>query len=270
MKDIVMLATDWDPSIDPTGMWMSEKFDGVLALWDGRRFVSRGGNTFNAPEWFTRHLPKDALLGELHAGRGKFNDVLSIVRRARPRDIEWARMSYRVFDAPDVRDRFEIRLAAACHTILAMQDMWRGDERLPPFVSKQLPVIPVKQELCESPAAFDAFHARVVAAGGEGSMLRRPKSPYRPGRSADLLRRKDWFQEEAIVISHNVTPSGFRSLRCQLGNDTGYEFDVAAGLTIAQASDPPPVGSIVTVKYKSKTKSGSLREPAFIAVRDYE
>ena len=36
---------------------MSEKLDGVRAYWDGRRFLSRQGNLYHAPDWFTKDLP---------------------------------------------------------------------------------------------------------------------------------------------------------------------------------------------------------------------
>ncbi|MFN9434913.1 MAG: hypothetical protein ACK6DC_08240 [Planctomycetota bacterium] len=42
----VLLASNWESHIDPTGWWMSEKLDGVRSLWDGRRFLSRQGNEF--------------------------------------------------------------------------------------------------------------------------------------------------------------------------------------------------------------------------------
>ena len=57
----------------PIGWYMSKKYDGYRAMWDGSRFVSRQGNVYNAPEWFTRHLPKNVVLdGELYAGRENF------------------------------------------------------------------------------------------------------------------------------------------------------------------------------------------------------
>ncbi len=30
----LMLASDWDAAADPTGWWLSEKLDGVRALWN--------------------------------------------------------------------------------------------------------------------------------------------------------------------------------------------------------------------------------------------
>ena len=40
----------------------------------------------------------------------------------------------------------------------------------------------------------------VLAAGGEGIMLRRIESPHRGGRSNDLLKYKPFDDAEAIVI----------------------------------------------------------------------
>jgi len=49
----ILLAHKWELDHDPTGWWMSEKLDGVRAYWDGEAFVSRLGNRFVAPDWFT-------------------------------------------------------------------------------------------------------------------------------------------------------------------------------------------------------------------------
>ena len=74
-----MLAKNWDKTMRPDGWWMSEKLDGVRAIWDGEHFRSRGGNIFHAPAWFKAGLPALPLDGELFVGRGKFNDAVSIV-----------------------------------------------------------------------------------------------------------------------------------------------------------------------------------------------
>ncbi len=60
-----LLAQSWDNHIDLTYWWMSEKLDGVRAWWDGRQFLSRQGNVYHAPEWFTAGLPNVPLDGEL-------------------------------------------------------------------------------------------------------------------------------------------------------------------------------------------------------------
>jgi DNA ligase-1 len=48
----LLLANKWNGKQNMTGWWMSEKLDGVRAWWDGKRFLSRQGNMFNAPDWY--------------------------------------------------------------------------------------------------------------------------------------------------------------------------------------------------------------------------
>lgn len=56
-----LLAEKWDEEKgkDPTGYLISEKLDGVRAYWNGSTFLSREGNPFYAPDWFTKRMPKD-------------------------------------------------------------------------------------------------------------------------------------------------------------------------------------------------------------------
>jgi DNA ligase 1 len=96
----LLLANVWNPSIDPTGWWMSEKYDGLRGYWDGQKLWSRKGNLIHAPDYFLAELPRDiALDGELWIGHGKFEETISIVRSEKP-DDRWKRVRYMVFDAP--------------------------------------------------------------------------------------------------------------------------------------------------------------------------
>jgi DNA ligase-1 len=65
MKQRIMTATVWNSSMDPTGWYLSEKFDGVRLFWDGSAFYSRTGRKLKVPEYITKDLPKVPLDGEL-------------------------------------------------------------------------------------------------------------------------------------------------------------------------------------------------------------
>ena len=67
-----LLANVAHAGIDPAPYLISEKYDGVRGLWDGRTLRTRAGNVIAAPAWFIAKLPKQALDGELWAGRGQF------------------------------------------------------------------------------------------------------------------------------------------------------------------------------------------------------
>src|SRR6185503_19683737 len=105
----LLLAKVWNPSIDPTGWWMSEKYDGLRAYWDGQKLWSRKDNLIHAPDYFLAEFPRDiALDGELWIGHGKFEETMSIVRSERP-DDRWKHVHYMVFDAPQAKGTFETR-----------------------------------------------------------------------------------------------------------------------------------------------------------------
>ena len=58
----------------PDGWYLSEKYDGYRAIWNGKDFVSRNGIIFRAPDWFKEWLPNNvALDGELFIGRELIN-----------------------------------------------------------------------------------------------------------------------------------------------------------------------------------------------------
>ena len=106
----LLLAETWDNALDLSGWWMSEKLDGVRAYWDGRQFLSRQGNVYHAPVWFTAGLPDVPLDGELWIERKKFQRTVSIVRRQDKSDL-WKEVRFLVFDAPASGGPFEERLA---------------------------------------------------------------------------------------------------------------------------------------------------------------
>ena len=61
-----MTATEWDnEKRDPTGWYMTEKYDGMRLYWNGKRFYSRQGNVIHAPDSITKDLPTIPLDGEI-------------------------------------------------------------------------------------------------------------------------------------------------------------------------------------------------------------
>ena len=53
----IQLATIYHEDIDITEYWVSEKLDGFRAYWDGKQLISRQGNIYKAPSWFTDDFP---------------------------------------------------------------------------------------------------------------------------------------------------------------------------------------------------------------------
>lgn len=237
------------------GWLLSEKLDGVRALWDGRQLVSRNGNAFSAPDWFLAQLPADmALDGELYIGRGQFQRTVGIVRTKVAVDADWRAISYRVFDAPQVSGGFEQRLAAADRALI-------GSE----VASVLLHVT------CRDKAHLDVVFADLVAQGAEGVMLRKPGSAYEPKRSACLLKYKPFESDEASVIGYE---GGEGRLAGMIGalivRWKDKVFNVGAGIPDAIRMAPPALGAAITFGFCGLTDGGLPRFPTFVAERNYE
>jgi len=245
---IAMLAKDFRGE-DVRGWWMSEKLDGVRALWDGRRLTSRNGLEFPAPESFRAQLPALPLDGELWLGRGQFQRTLSVVRGA-----DWTPIKYRVFDAPMSPGGFERRWAEASRALAQCQ----------------IASI-VAHTRCKGQEHLDETLAALTADGAEGVMLREPGSPYDPCRSRRLLKYKLLASAEATVTGYQ---DGKGRLAGQVGallcDWDGVAIVLGAGLTDDLRRTPPQRGAVVTFAYCGLTDSGQPRFARYVAARNYE
>jgi DNA ligase-1 len=244
----VLLAHKWEGE-DLTGWWLSEKLDGVRAWWDGERFVSRLGNAFIAPDWFTASLPKHPLDGELWVARQKFQDCVSIVRRQDAGDA-WKQVKYLVFDAPHLDLPFEGRVEYI-NTLFSTHH---------PFAEAHTHV------RCDGVDHLREELKRVEALGGEGLMLRRPGSKYEAGRSSTLLKVKTFHDAEGRVVGHE---DGKGKHKGRLGAlvvemDNGTRFNVGTGFTDKERESPPPIGSVITYRYQELTPDGVPRFPTYV------
>ncbi|KAK3847116.1 MAG: hypothetical protein J3R72DRAFT_185934 [Linnemannia gamsii] len=270
----VILAHSWteDSGIDPTGYWMAEKLDGVRAYFDGTNFYSRAGNKFYAPPFFSKHLPNDQPLdGELWLGRGRFQQCISIVKNQKvDRADEWKGMTYLVFDAPKLDLTYEKRmdyLKSIMPTFgkdaIQSSDPSAASNKVPPYAR----VVPVQKCLSKTHLLRELDH--VQTHGGEGIMLRAPRSRYEFKRSRTLLKVKTFFDEEAIVVGV-VKGSGKNSHRMghlEVKTPDGRLFSVGSGFTDAQRDKPPKVGIVITYKFQELSTRLNPRFPTFIGER---
>ena len=109
-KPALMLANVYRSDIDLEKYWVSEKYDGVRAFWNGHQLVSRQGNIYRAPNWFTADFPNTAIDGELWMGRGKFDALSGAVRKQSPVESEWKTIRFMAFDLPETEGNFDYRL----------------------------------------------------------------------------------------------------------------------------------------------------------------
>jgi len=252
----VMRAKVFHRSVDVAQFWVSEKLDGVRARWDGQQLISKGGQRFAAPNWFTRGFPAMPLDGELWMARGRYEDVVSIVRRQTPHE-GWKRIKLMVFDLPAHKGPFSER-------VLAMRKLTSQTQSLYLAVIEQFRV--------PSEAALMQKRDEITRQGGEGLMLHRQSALYQNGRTDDLLKVKPFEDAEAVVIGYRpgkgINTGLMGSIKVR--TEKGQEFYLGSGFTQAQRKIPPPLGSVVTYRYQGFTGAGIPRFAVFMRVRDEE
>lgn len=253
-KPDLLLANVYQQGVDLSQYWVSEKLDGVRAYWDGNGFVSRKGNPYTAPPWFTHGFPSVPLDGELWAGRECFQRLVGAVRKQRPVDDEWRQVRFMVFDLPAGKGDFSQRLQQ-------LQRLFEGIDS--PYIRL------VRQERVSDHRLLMQRLAQVVEAGGEGLMLHRAGSAYQGGRSDDLLKVKPYLDAEARVIDRLPGQGKYTgmlgALLVEMPN--GKRFRIGTGFSDVERASPPPVGSLVTYKYHGLTDSGIPRFPSFLRIR---
>jgi DNA ligase 1 len=249
-----MLAKNYDEQ-SIMGWLMSEKLDGIRAIWTGSKLVSRNGNQFFAPKWFTDQLPAGVCLdGELFINRGMFQKTVSIVKKHAPIDSEWSHVRYCVFDAPDIDAPFKSRLAFCKKT-----------------VKKSTVAEIVEHHEFRFTSEMEAFYSDVVASGAEGIMLRDPKSKYEHKRSNSLLKYKPFESDEAVMIGAEGGEGKFSGMVGAIVLKwRGVTFKVGSGLTDEIRTSPPKIGAAITFGFCGLTDGGIPRFPTFVSERSYE
>ena len=235
---------------------VSEKLDGVRAFWDGQSLRTRQGNVINAPAWFTQGFPAQPLDGELWVGRGQFERVSATVRRRVPVDAEWREVRYQVFELPDAAGTFRERVQALQSLVAAAAVLW---------------LQAVDQFEVSSRAALDRKLDEITRAGGEGLMLHRADAPYLTGRSDALLKMKRWNDAEATVVGHRPGKGKFAGMlgALQMRTPDGTEFLLGTGLDETLRRNPPPVGTLVTYRYRELTAQGRPRFASFYRIQEF-
>ncbi|WP_150430175.1 DNA ligase [Dechloromonas sp. CZR5] len=251
----ILLANVYRAQIDVTRYLVSEKLDGVRAVWDGKSLRFRSGKPIHAPAWFIAGLPLQALDGELWMGRGRFAQLSGAVRKEIPVDDEWSQVRYMIFELPGASGPFRERADQISQLVRQANVAW---------------LQPVKQFSVADDTSLRQRLAAVVAAGGEGLMLHRADAVYETGRSDTLLKLKPWLDAEAEVIGYRPGKGRHTgSLGALLvRTPEGKTFLLGTGFTDEVRRNPPQKGTWVTYRYRELTNTGLPRFASFLRIRE--
>lgn len=251
----VMLAKNWCPSIDTSNWLLSEKFNGMRALWCGipgkwHGLWSRQMKPIYAPEWWTaKHCVEGIMLdGELFAG--SFKRTIEICRSHN--SPCWGEVDYKVFDRPFYR-------------------MFCGEEGETvrffnhPDVQKYLTIeqLVVPEGRSRSTEFVRTEMDKVIKRGGEGVMLRRPDSYWCPVRSDWLLKCKRVDDSIARVIGHTPGKGKYEGMvGALIVEDNGCVFKLS-GMTDEQRSVKIPNGTLIRYEFRGLTSGGKPCNASF-------
>ncbi len=251
----ILLAEIYRNQVDVSRYLVSEKLDGVRAIWDGQTLRFRSGREINAPRWFVDGLPKHALDGELWMGRGTFERLSGTVRRETPDDAEWRQVRYMIFELPGAAGDFRERAEAIRHIVRQTNVAWLREIEQFSLVDRNS----LQKQLNE-----------VVMGGGEGLMLHRADAAYETGRSDILLKVKPWEDADAVVVGHLPGKGKFAgqmgALRVRMPD--GKEFSLGSGFSDEQRRKPPALGAVVTYRYRDLTSKGLPRFASFLRIHE--
>ena len=257
-------TNDKDQNIDPllakvykqenvSEWWVSEKLDGVRAIWNGEKLHFRSGKLISAPDWFTENFPEQLMDGELWMGRGTFEKLSGIVRKIQPNHNDWRQVRYMLFELPEHPGTFTRRVRKMVKLTETLKISW---------------LQPIPQIRLNSEDALLNMLDEIVTKGGEGLMLHRADSLYHSGRSDDLLKLKPWQDAEATVVEILPGKGKFNGMMGSLlvTDESGHRFRIGTGFSNKERKNPPAVGTVITYKFTGTTKKGLPKFASFLRI----
>lgn len=293
---------------------------------------TRYGNILHAPDWFLDQLPNHPLDGEMFTDRKSWQMLSSIIKRLEPDTHAWGQVTYNVFEIPPYPQIFQSGLVNNPNYVKQFDLMekmtWlrtRTGYVEPRHLDFQAVhrlldakygggyyrnVRPVAQTKVESDEHLEELYQSVLSLGGEGLILRNPKSYWEPKRSDQMIKIKDDNDDEATVTGYiwgRKTDKGSKLLgmmgalvldyngkRLELSGFTDSQREMRFtnnassaitsagiyGLGIAHAGQEVsykevinpafPIGTRVTFKYRELSDTGIPKEARFFRKRDSE
>jgi len=270
---------DWSENV-----FIQPKLDGVrcvIKLGDNNEVqaFSRTGKPWlniahitNSLHYFFTQNPDIILDGELynHDLRDDFNKIISLVRKQKPTPS----------DRTEASKLVQFHCYDYIETVMNQPYGYRMNQLIDANQNTLYSycVKYVETNLILRMDDARVYHARNLADGYEGSMLRLDK-PYQQKRSYNLQKFKDFQDDEAIIVGYE---EGKGKREDTLGkflmqDDDGIKFGCPPGkgynykaLAKMLKNIHKYMGQRATFTYFERTPAGSYRHPMFKTIRNYE
>lgn len=271
-----MLASKFDPKKHKQYPYFSQpKLDGIRCIVSKAGMQSRQGkpitscpHIMEALDPFFQAYPDAVLDGELynHDLRDNFEKIVSLVRKTKPTTADYIEASklvqYHVYDC--VMDApFVDRLSFIARHFGTYNSF--GD-RCYPIVQG----VTTKDVFDEHD--IETMLGHYLEMGYEGQMLRVMNSPYEGKRSKNLIKHKEFQDEEFVIVNIEEGLGNWagyaKSVEIQLKDGTTQSSGVRGNQEFMEQllkDKEQYIGTEVTVRYQNKTTDGKLRFPVVVA-----
>ena len=280
VEDIkAMLAHKYNEDKAHYPAFIQPKLDGVRCLFTTKGAFSRANNQFmnvdhidQALKPFFAKNPTAILDGELynHGLKDDFEKIISLVKKKKPTDNDKAEaaelVQYHVYDVASMTIApYSIRLNYLNSDVFGGFNTW--------------PIMKVETKVVLDFDEALKMHKKNLKLGYEGSIYRSFEGRYKGTRSWDLMKFKDFHDDEATIIGYDI---GQGKREGTLGkfimmDDDGNKFGCPPGkgynykdLANMLNNITDYIGERATFTYFERTKAGSYRHPHYKCLRNYE
>lgn len=240
--------------------FVSEKFDGIRALWDGQNMFSKSGKILAIPRCFSEKLAVldlqkgEFVEGELWIDYGAFEVISSIARRKNPTCEDFSKVKYLIFNAHLGESSDFFANLTKIQSILDSQDL-----------AQEIQVI-TQHKFATQKELSDFFNA-VIAKGGEGVIVRDSRVAFKlkPQNDAeckivDFSRGKGRIRGKVGAIICEALADKNSGIKC------GVIFRIGSGLSDEMRENPPKIGTIITYKFSGVSKNGIPKHTRFLRI----
>lgn len=252
--------------------FIQPKLDGLRAINQDNTLMSRNGKPYLAcPHLLQSDVTLD---GELynHEFHDDFNKIVSLCKKQKPTDDELedskAHVQFWAYDFPDHKGKFSDRYEALKKYIRTLTTQAKYIKLVPTYQVKDM-------------IEVEKYHEQFLSQGFEGSILRLDLGDYENKRSKQLLKKKDFVDEEFKIIGAEEGEGGragtigFFIMAHDKVKDKTFKSNVKGDFDyLAQVwkDRKKYIGTEATVKYFNRTPDDVPRFPYIIKLnrKEYE
>ena len=252
--------------------YIQPKLDGLRCISQDNTLMSRNGKPYVA----CPHLHQDefTLDGELynHKLHDDFNKIVSLCKKQKPTAEElkesMEKVEFWAYDMPEIEGEFSERYRALKEAIKSFE---KAQGKCP---YKLVPTYEVKNQ-----ADVEKYHEKFLEQGYEGSILRLDLGIYENKRSKQLLKKKDFIDEEFKIIGAEEGEGGragtigFFIMQHDKDPNKTFKSNVKGDFDFLKdvwKNHKKYIGTKATVKYFNRTPDDIPRFPYIIKLNREE